>query len=219
VLLSSLEGAAVVGVKIKGVGHEFTALENVKEDILEIVLNLKQLRLKMHTEEELKLELSVSGKKTVTAGDITKNSSVEISNPDLVLAHITSSAGNLEMEIFVRPGRGYHMADSGDRAKGEIGYIEVDSIFSPIMSVSIETENVRVGKMTNWDKLIVHIKTDGTITFSEAFEEAAKILIAQYNALLAPAATLEDAPALVEETAALEEEEVAEKPAKSKKKK
>ncbi|PIT94438.1 DNA-directed RNA polymerase subunit alpha [Candidatus Falkowbacteria bacterium CG10_big_fil_rev_8_21_14_0_10_39_9] len=185
VLLSSLPGAAVVGVKIKGASHEFMATPNIKEDVLEIVLNLKQLRFKMHSEEEIKLELSVSGKKSVKASDITKNSQVEIINPDLVLATITDPAGNLNMDIYIRPGRGYQLSEGDKKASNEIGYIEVDAIFSPILAVSSNVENVRVGKMTNWDKLIVNIKTDGTITYEEAFKESTQILIDQFNSLLA----------------------------------
>jgi DNA-directed RNA polymerase subunit alpha len=203
VLLSSLPGAAVVGVKIKGANHEFMPLQNIKEDVLEIILNLKQLRLRMFTEEEVKLELSVSGKKIVKAGDIKKNSDVEIVNPELKLAEITSSAGNLEMEIFVRPGRGYKLVEGGKK-NAEIGYIEMDSIFSSVLSVSISVENVRVGKMTNWDKLILDVKTDGTITFENAFKESVKILVDQFNSLLGeqPAApapeTVIEAPVLAE---------------------
>ena len=195
VLLSSLPGAAVLGVKIKNASHEFMALPHVKEDVLEIILNLKQLRLKTFTEEEIKLELSVSGKKVVKAKDITKNSSVEIANPELVLANITDAAGNLEMEITVRSGRGYRLSEGGKEAR-EIGYIDIDSIFSPILAVSIDVENVRVGKMTNWDRLVLNVKTDGTLNFEEAFNEAVKILIDQFSALLPSAireAALEEA--------------------------
>lgn len=184
VLLSSLPGAAVIGIKIKGASHEFMALPHIKEDVLEIILNLKQLRLKIFTEEEVRLELKVKGKKTVTAADLTKNSQVEIKNPDLVLAHLTDEAGSLEMEIVVKEGRGYKMAEGTKRENREIGYIEIDSIFSPVILVSINVENTRVGKMTNWDKLILDVKTDGTISASEAFQEAVKILVDQFGSLL-----------------------------------
>jgi len=112
ILLSSLPGAAVIGVKIKGASHEFMALPHVKEDVLEIILNLKQLRLKVFTEEEIRLDLKVKGKKVVTAKDITKDSKIEIKNEDLVIANITDDSGSLEMEIFVKEGRGYRMAES-----------------------------------------------------------------------------------------------------------
>lgn len=207
VLLSSLPGAAVIGVKIKGASHEFMALPHVKDDVLEIILNLKQLRFKIHTDEEIKLELKVKGKKVVTAADITKNTQVEIKNPSLVLAHITDEAGSLEMEITVREGRGYRMAEGTKKENREIGYIEIDSIFSPVTLVSINVENTRVGKMTNWDKLSLTVKTDGTITAEDAFKEAVKILVNQYSSFL----SLDDQPEEVVESVvkdeALDEEE------------
>jgi DNA-directed RNA polymerase subunit alpha len=218
VLLSSLPGAAVVGVKVKGASHEFMALPHVKEDVLEMILNIKQLRLRMHTEDELRLELKIKGKKTITAADITKNAQVEIKNPDLVIAHTTDDLANLEMEIFVQEGRGYRMPEGTKKENKEIGYIEIDSIFSPVILVSIEVENTRVGKMTNWDKLILNVKTDGTISAKDAFVESSKILVDQFNALLEVASgnsfdaeeeTLEPAPAEVVLEEAKEEEEKA----------
>ena len=220
VLLSSLPGAAVTGVKIKGASHEFMALEHIKEDVLEIILNLKQLRLKIHSEEEIKLELSVSGKKTVTAGDIVKNSQVEIVNPELMLAHITDPAGNLEMEIYAKAGRGYQLSDTSEKGKGELGFIEMDAIFSPILSVALQNDNVRVGKMTNWDKLVLKVKTDGTITFEEAFNQTVSVLIDQFQALL-PGALVHEAvvEAEVEEVVEPVVEAEAEEKPKTKKKK
>lgn len=184
ILLSSLPGAGVVGVKIKGADHEFMSLPHVKEDVLEIILNLKKLRLKVYSEETIKLELDIAGEKEVKAGDITKNGQAEIANPDLVLAHITDMAGNLKIEIFVSQGRGYETIESREREeKHEIGYIEMDSVFSPVLAVGIKIENVRVGKMTNWDKLILDITTDGTITPEEAFKQSVEVLINQFSAL------------------------------------
>jgi len=184
VLLSSLPGAAVVGVKIKGADHEFMALPHIKEDVLQIILNLKKLRVKVFAEEEVKLELDAHGKKEVKAGDITKNSQVEIKNQDLILAHITDMAGSLNMEIYASQGRGYRPVENIENENKAIGYIEMDSIFSPVLSVSVKVENTRVGKMTNWDKLIIDIITDGTITPREAFLEAVAIMIEQFNSLL-----------------------------------
>lgn len=184
ILLSSLPGAGVLGVKIKGADHEFMSLPHVKEDVLEIILNLKKLRLKVYSEETIKLELDIAGEKEAKAGDITKNGQVEIANPDLVLAHITDMAGNLKMEISVSQGRGYETIESREgEEKHEIGYIEMDSIFSPVLAVGIKIENVRVGKMTNWDKLILDITTDGTITPEEAFKQSVEVLISQFSAL------------------------------------
>jgi DNA-directed RNA polymerase subunit alpha len=184
VLLSSLSGAAVIGVKIAGASHEFMALPHIKEDVLEMVLNLKQLRLKIYTDEEVRLELKVKGKKTVTAGDISKNSQIEIKNPDLVIGHITSDEGSLNIQIFVKEGRGYRAAKDLKKESREIGYIAVDSIFSSVTLVNIDVENTRVGKMTNWDKLILKIKTDGTVSVEEAFNQAVRILVDQYTSLL-----------------------------------
>ncbi|MFA5131325.1 MAG: DNA-directed RNA polymerase subunit alpha [Patescibacteria group bacterium] len=184
VLLSSLPGAAVIGAKIKGASHEFMALPHVKEDVLEMILNLKQLRLRVYTEEEVRLEIKIKGKKVVTAGDIAKNSQVEIKNPDLVIANITDEAGSLEMEIVVKEGRGYKMPEGAKKENREIGYIEIDSMFSPVILVSSSVENTRVGKMTNWDKLVLNVKTDGTITPEVAFNETVKILVDQYSSLL-----------------------------------
>lgn len=216
VLLSSLPGAAVIGVKIKGADHEFTNLPHIKEDILEIILNLKQLRLKVFTEEVIRLELDVHGEKGVKAGDIEKNSQVEIMNPELVLAHITDMAGKLNMEIFVSQGRGYETIESRDSKKQEIGYIEMDSIFSPVMHVGADIENVRVGKMTNWEKLILNITTDGTITPEEAFNQAVEILISQFSSLTGKSEAEAEEK---EEEKAEEAEEKEEKPAKKKAKK
>jgi DNA-directed RNA polymerase subunit alpha len=184
VLLSSLSGAAVIGVKIKGVAHEFMALPNVQDDVLEIILNLKELRLKVHSDEEIKLELHIKGKKQVTAEDIEKNSDVEIINSDLKIAEITEAKGSLDMEIIVSAGRGYKLAETNKKEAKDLGYLEIDSVFSPVTAVSLKVENVRVGKMTNWDKLILDITTDGTMTFEEAFNDSVAILVNQFSSLV-----------------------------------
>jgi len=224
VLLSSLPGAAVIGVKIKGASHEFMALPHIKEDVLELILNFKQLRLKVFTEEEVRLELKIKGKKTVTAGDIAKNSQVAIKNPELVIGHITDEGGSLEAEIFVKEGRGYKMSDGVKKENREIGYIEIDSVFSPVILVSISVENTRVGKMTNWDKLILDVKTDGTITPEIAFNEAVEVLVNQYSALIPKIEVAPEEAAEIMETtdevfgAAPEEEPVKVKEEKKEKK-
>ncbi len=184
VLLSSLPGAAVTGVKIEGADHEFMTLPHVKEDVLEIILNLKNLRLKVHSDEEVKLELNIAGEKEVKASDITKNSEVEIVNPDLVLAHITDMSGKLNMEISVSAGRGYRTVEQIEDKKKEVGYIDIDSVFSPVIAAGLNVEDVRVGKMTNWEKLTLDIVTDGTITPKEAYEKSVEILISQFGALV-----------------------------------
>jgi len=196
VLLSNLPGAAVVGVKIKGVTHEFTTLPNVKEDILEIILNLKQLRLKIFDDveektdedftekKEIKLILDINEKKQIKAKDITKNSQVEIINPELEIAQITNIAGSLNIEIFVSKGVGYRPVEMIEEKRNEIGYIEMDAFFSPVLRTGIKVENMRVGKMTNWDRLVLDVKTDGTITAKEAFENSVNVLIKQFGALI-----------------------------------
>ncbi|MBU1126287.1 MAG: DNA-directed RNA polymerase subunit alpha [Patescibacteria group bacterium] len=181
VLLSSLEGAAVTAVKIQGVQHEFSAVEGVKEDVLEIVLNLKQLRLKVHTDEQVILKLSVSGKEgEVSAKEIGANADVEIINPDLVLATMTSKDAKLEMEITVGRGRGYSPTEERE-ASGELGLMGIDSLFSPVVNVSVHVENTRVGEITNYDKLIMTILTDGSLAPEEAVESATEILLNHYN--------------------------------------
>jgi DNA-directed RNA polymerase subunit alpha len=193
VVLSSLPGAAPIGIKIKNVDHEFSTLPHLKEDVLEFVLNLKQLRLKYFGEDVEKLELKVHGEKEITAGDIAKNSNVEIVNPELVLGHITSMEGNLSAEIYIGKGMGYESVEARLQKSDEIGYIEVDSIFSPVLSASVSVENVRVGKMTNWEKLILTVRTDGTITPDKAFAESVEILKAQFGSLTIGGAVTEEA--------------------------
>ncbi len=183
VLLSSLPGAAVIGVKIAGADHEFMGLPGVAEDVLTIILNLKKLRLRVFSEGVCKLSLEASGKKVVTAADITPNSQVEIINPELVLANLTSKDANLSMEIFVSRGRGYEMVENRPKVKRDIGYIEVDSIYTPVVAAGLAVENVRVGQMVNWDKLVLRIVTDGTITSRQALIDASKILIDQFTAI------------------------------------
>ncbi len=185
VLLASLPGAAVIGAKIEGATHEFMALPNIKEDILEIILNLKKIRL--HLDEgvdEARLELKAFGEKVVTAGDIAKQAGVEISNPESVIAHLTDMGGKLNMEIFVRRGVGYETIENREDKKTELGYIDVDSIYSPVFTVGLDIENVRVGKMVNWEKLILEIETDGTMSPEEAFRSSVLILINQLKAVV-----------------------------------
>ncbi|MFH0815125.1 MAG: DNA-directed RNA polymerase subunit alpha [Candidatus Falkowbacteria bacterium] len=176
VLLSSLPGAAVTAVKINGVAQEFSAIPNVKEDVLEICLNLKGLRLKVFSDEAVKLTLKAKGEKRVTAKDIEKNSSVEIANPELHIATISDKAGVLEMEITVEKGRGYWPTEERKKQDLEIGTIMVDALFTPVVNVGYQVENTRVGDITNYDKLTMNIETDGTITPKEAVEQVIKIL-------------------------------------------
>ncbi|MEI7498497.1 MAG: DNA-directed RNA polymerase subunit alpha [Candidatus Falkowbacteria bacterium] len=220
VLLSSLPGAAVIGVKIEGADHEFMTLPHIKEDVLEIILNLKNLRLRVHSNEVIKLELDVHGEKTVTAKEFTPNAQVEIINSDLELAHITDMAGNLKMELYLQNGRGYETIESREKAiKHEIGYIETDSAYSPVLNVSVKVENVRVGKMTNWEKLVLEIITDGSIKVKDAFTDSVNVLISQFGSLIGNTTTAEvedELVAEVEEAIILKEEDEEEEDDKKK---
>lgn len=175
ILLSSLPGAAVSSVQIDGVLHEFSTIPGVVEDVTEIILNLKGLSLKIHSDEEKVLEIDAEGKGTVTAGDIRADSDVEILNPDLHIATL-SSDGRLHMRIHACRGRGYVPAEKNKREDQMIGVIPVDSIFTPITRVNFTVENTRVGQVTNYDKLTLEVWTDGSIRPEEAVSLGAKIL-------------------------------------------
>src|SRR6185436_20702587 len=177
VLLSSLPGAAVVAVKIKGVDHEFSTIPNVKEDVIEIILNLKQLRMKVHATGPVKLEMKVKGEKAVTGADFKKNADVEIMNPDMHLATLDNKSADFEMEVIVQTGRGYVPVEQREHEKLDIGMIGIDAIYSPVRLVNYEINNVRVGQITNYDELILTIETDGTIDGKDAIDQATRILI------------------------------------------
>jgi DNA-directed RNA polymerase subunit alpha len=181
VLLSSLPGAAVDSIKIKGGRHEFSTLPHIEEDILHLVLNFKQLRFKIFTEEPVQLKLSIKGEKEVTAKDIDKSADVEIVNSDLHLATLTDKKAELEIEITVSKGFGYIPSEEKDRTGLDLGTIVLDSIFSPIARVATEIENMRVGKRTDYDRLKLTIETDGTITPCAAFVEASDLLNNQFT--------------------------------------
>ena len=183
VLLSSLEGAAVTSFKINNTQHEFDTIEGVKEDVVEIMLNLKGLRLKVFSEDPVKLKLEVKGEKVVKAKDIKKDAEVEIINKDLVIATITDKAVKFSMEIIVEQGLGYEATEQRENQKLEIGTVALDANFSPLLNVGYKIENVRVGKMTNYEKLILDIITDGSINAEEAINKAAFILKDQFNLL------------------------------------
>jgi len=182
VLLSSLEGAAVTAVKIKGAQHEFTTIEGVKEDMLEIMLNLKQLRMTVHTNEPVVLHLEVTGKTgEVTAASIEKNADVDVVNKDLVIARLTDKSATLSMDITVSRGRGFLPTEEMDTTGNEIGLMAIDAMFSPIVSVGMKVENTRVGEITNYDRLVMNIITDGTISAQDAVEAATKTIMNHFN--------------------------------------
>jgi len=183
VLLSSLTGAAVTAVKIKGVQHEFSAVNGVLEDVLEIVLNLKLLRLKLFTDEPVVLKLVKKGEGEVLAKDIKKDSNVEIINKDLKIATITDKNIEFDMELTVQKGRGFDTTENRDKENLPVGTIAIDAIYSPIKDVGFKVENTRVGQITNYDKLILNLETDGTLSPEEAISISAKLLIDHFSLL------------------------------------
>lgn len=184
VILSSLPGAAVTAVKIKGVQHEFSTIPHVREDVVEILLNLKQLRLKVFSTEPVRLVLKAKGEKEATAADIVKSSDVEIVNKDLCIATLTNKNADLEIEIFVEQGRGFLPVEAREKEKLELGAIAIDAIFTPIKNIGYKVENVRVGDITNYDRLILDIETDGTITPEDALKQSVHLLIDHFNLFL-----------------------------------
>ena len=183
VLLSSLPGAAITSVKIRGVDHEFSALDRVKEDALEIILNLKLVRVKLYSEEPVTLHLEVKGDQVVTAGMFQKNSDVEIVNPDQVIATLTDKSASFEMDATISPGRGYRSTEERLKEKMDLGEISIDALFSPVTNVSYQVTPTRVGDKTDFDKLILNIETDGTIDPIDACNNAVSILLDHLNLL------------------------------------
>lgn len=181
VLLSSLPGAAVSRVKINGVVHEFSTLPNVQEDIVDMLLNIKQLRVKLHEGTSGTIIVKAKGETVVKGKDLDVPSNVEVTTPDLVIATLTDKSAELDMELTVEEGRGYVPVEAQSREKPELGVIAVDAIFTPVRMVNFDTENVRVGQMTNYDKLTLDVMTDGTVTPSDAFHEAAEILSRHFS--------------------------------------
>lgn len=195
VLLSSIKGAAVVAFRVEGATHEFTTIPGVKEDVVDIMLNLKNVRVKVHTDEPVELRLEKKGAGTVTAKDIKTTGEVEIVNPDQVIATIDDPKKSLVMDLVVETGRGYRTIEDSSKNRLHSDMIALDAVFSPVLRVRYKVDSTRVGQETNLDKLLLTIDTDGALTPREAFEEAAAILVNQYTAL-AGSTTVEAAPAL-----------------------
>ncbi|MCV0404056.1 MAG: DNA-directed RNA polymerase subunit alpha [Chloroflexi bacterium] len=179
VLLSSLDGAAVTSIQINGVFHEFSTIENVKEDVTQIVLNVKKLRLRSFARHAVTLKLVKRGAGPVTAADIAESADVEIVNPELVLLTLDSDSGSIEMDLTVEAGTGYRPAEHTEDMP--IGVVPVDAIFSPVRRVNYQVEKTRVGQMTNYDKLTLEIETDGTTTAESALSQAAEILVREFT--------------------------------------
>ena len=188
VLLSSMSGAAITSVKIKGVKHEFSTIPNVLEDVIQIILNLKQVRFKLYKDEPVTVTLFAKGEKVITADMITCPSDVEIVDRDAHIATITNPKGEVEIEMEVSPGIGYVPVEQQEREKKEVGIIAIDAIYTPVRRVNYSIDNMRVGKRTDFEKISLEITTDGSISPEEAFSRAVKILVDQFSIL----ADLED---------------------------
>jgi len=176
VLLSSLPGAAITQVKIKGVKHEFSTIQGVKEDMVEILLNLKKIRFKLHSDEPQILYLKAKGEKKISAGDIEVNADVEVINPKSHIISMTAKSAEIEMELTIEKGLGYVMAENRKVDKLPVGVMAIDAFFTPVVSVNFTVENMRVGEKTDYNKLRLAIKTDGSITPSKALHKSANIL-------------------------------------------
>lgn len=182
IILSSLPGAAITSLKIEGVDHEFSVVDGVKEDVITMLLHLKQVRFRLLTDEPQTVTLSVKGPKIVTASDITVSGQVEVLNKDLYIAELTGKA-SLNIEMTIQKGLGFVAKDVHKKEKTEIGSISVDAIFTPIRRVAYEVENMRVGDNTNHNRLRMTIETDGTLTAREALENSISIMIDQLHAI------------------------------------
>jgi DNA-directed RNA polymerase subunit alpha len=197
VLLSSLPGAAVTSIRVSDVAHEFTAIPGMREDVMQFMLQIKQLRLRTDSQEPMRMSLQVEGEGTVTAGDIQSPPEVEVLNPDLYLFTIDSDDVRLDMEFTVEQGRGYLPSDS--RGRMPIGELPVDAIFSPIRRVAFDVDQARVGQVTNYDRLTLEVWSDGRVAPLDGLKEAARILVTHLR-LIAGLTLEEEAEPVEEET-------------------
>ncbi len=181
VLLSSFEGAAITKVKIEDVGHEFSTISGVMEDVITIILNLKNLRFRSHSDEAVVAKLRAKGEGEVKGSSVSVPTQVELVNPECHIATITDKKKSLNMEIEIEKGTGYSSAEERKEEKLEVGQIIIDSIFTPIRGANFYVENMRVGKRTDFDKLFLEIETDGTITPEDAFFNAVDILLKHFS--------------------------------------
>lgn len=198
VLLSSIKGAAVTAFSIEGANHEYTAVPGIREDVVDIMLNLKNIRFKSHNDEPVEIEFNIKAKDIkdgkVTAGDIKLPSEIEVGNPDQIICHLDDPKFELKMRLVVETGRGYLTIEKSSNDRIHSDMIALDATFSPVLRVRFKVENTRVGQDMNYQQLTLTVDTDGTITPQEAFEEAAAILVNQYTAL-AGNTVVETAPA------------------------
>lgn len=198
VLLSSIKGAAITAFSIEGANHEYTAVPGIREDVVDIMLNLKNIRFKSHNDEPVEIEFNIKAKDIkdgkVTAGDIKLPSEIEVGNPDQIICHLDDPKFELKMRLVVETGRGYLTIEKSSNDRIHSDMIALDATFSPVLRVRFKVENTRVGQDMNYQQLTLTVDTDGTITPQEAFEEAAAILVNQYAAL-AGNTVVETAPA------------------------
>ncbi len=183
VLLSSIRGGAMVAFRIEGASHEFTTIEGVKEDVVDIMLNIKNIRLKVHTDEPIELRLEKKGAGPITAADIKASADVEVVNPEQVIATIDDPKKAIVIDFVAEAGRGYRSIEESSESRIHSDMIALDALFTPVLRVRYKVDGTRVGQDTNLDKLRLIVETDGTIAPREAFEEAAAILVNQYTAL------------------------------------
>lgn len=196
VILSSLPGAAVTSLKITGAEHEYATLDHVKEDVINIILNLKQVNFRLHSDEPQTVTLKASGQGAVTAANFELPGNVEISNPDQFIAEITDAKGSLEIECTISTGLGFVSKEKHTQDKVEIGTILVDAIFTPIRKVNYEVEDMRVGDRTDHNRLRINIQTDGTFAPREALEKSIKIMIRQLRSIIDIKEALENIPVI-----------------------
>lgn len=181
VLLSSLEGAAVTSIKIKGVDHEFSSIDGVQEDVIEIIMNIKKIKFRLHSDGPVKLSIEVKGDKEVTAADIKTNTDVEVINPDQHIATLTDKKMDFVMELDVEKGIGYVPVEQRQKEKLAIGMIAIDAIFSPVRLVNFKIEDVRVGQRVDFNKVTMEVETDGSIEPEMAMKNASEILINHFG--------------------------------------
>lgn len=183
VLLSSLEGVAVTSIKIKGVDHEFSSIPGVQEDAIELIMNIKKIKFRLHTDGPIKLTLEVKGDKEVTAGDIKTNTDVEVINPEQHIATLTDKKMEFVMELDIEKGIGYVPVEQRQKEKLAIGMIAIDAIFSPVRLVNFKIEDVRVGQRIDYNKVTMEVETDGSIEPEVAMKNASEILINHFNVI------------------------------------
>ena len=181
VLLSSLEGSAVTSIKIKGVDHEFSSISGVQEDVIEIIMNIKKIKFRLHTDGPVKLTLEVKGDKEVTAGDIKTNADVDVINPEQHIAMLTDKKMDFVMELDIEKGIGYVPVEQRQKEKLAIGVIAIDAVFSPVRVVNFKIEDVRVGQRIDFNKVTMEVETDGSMEPEAAMKKASEILINHFN--------------------------------------